>query len=68
MKINYLAVNDTLKYMNRVSGVSNLEHAGKNNLLKLYMNKLIKNKYYDIILLCSVAAAYGTLLMVSLLG
>jgi hypothetical protein len=54
--------------MNRVSGVSNLEHAGKNNLLKLYMNKLIKNKYYDIILLCSVAAAFGTLLMVSLLG
>jgi hypothetical protein len=68
MKINYLALNDALKYMNRVSGVSNVENARKNNLLRLYINKLIKNKYYDIILLCSVAAAFGTLLMVSLLG
>jgi hypothetical protein len=68
MKINYLAVNDALKYMKRVSGVSNIEQESKNNLLRLYINKLIKNKYYDIILLCSVAAAFGTLLMVSLLG
>lgn len=45
-----------------------MENARKNNLLRLYINKLIKNKYYDIILLCSVAAAFGTLLMVSLLG
>jgi hypothetical protein len=68
MKINYLADNDALTLMKRVSGVSNGEHGGKNNLLRLYINKLIKNKYYDIILLCSVAAAFGTLLMVSLLG
>jgi hypothetical protein len=68
MKINYLAENDALKYMNRASGVSNMEQESKNNWLRLYINKLIKNKYYDIILLCSVAAAFGTLLMVSLLG
>ena len=54
--------------MIRVSGVSNIVQDSKNNLLGLYINKLIKNKYYDIILLCSVAAAFGTLLMVSLLG
>jgi hypothetical protein len=68
MKINYLADNDALNLMKRVSGVSNVEQEGKNNLPRLYINKLIKNKYYDIILLCSVAAAFGTLLMVSLLG
>jgi hypothetical protein len=45
-----------------------MEHAIKNNLPSLYINKLIKNKYYDIILLCTVAAAFGTLLMVSLSG
>jgi hypothetical protein len=54
--------------MNGVSGVSNAEHESRNNLLELYINKLIKNKYYDAILLCSVVAAFGTLLMVSLLG
>jgi hypothetical protein len=68
MKINYLALDDAPMCMNRASGVSKGEHAGKRNLLRIYINKLIKNKYYDIILLCSVAAAFGTLLMVSLLG
>jgi hypothetical protein len=54
--------------MIRASGVSTGEYEGNNNLLRLYINKLVKNKYYDLILLCSVAAAFGTLLMVSLLG
>lgn len=58
--------------MHRVSGVTGMGSGGINNegmsMILVGIKKLMKHKYSDVFLLCSVAAAFGTLLIVSALG
>jgi hypothetical protein len=58
--------------MQRVSGVSGMGSGGisiaSTKTILEGIKKLMKHKYGDVFLLCSVAAAFGTLLIVSALG
>ncbi len=58
--------------MHRVSGVTGMGRGDVNsegmNMIMEGIKKLMKHKYSDVFLLCSVAAAFGTLLIVSALG
>jgi len=58
--------------MQRVSGVAGMGSGGINSesmrMVLEGVKKLMKHKYGDVFLLCSVAAAFGTLLIVSALG
>ncbi len=40
----------------------------RENMIIGAINRLMKHKYGDVFLLCSVAAAFGTLLIISALG
>ncbi len=58
--------------MQRVSGVAgtgsgSVDAESKNAVLK-GIKKLLRHKYGDVFLICSVAAAFGTLLIISALG
>jgi hypothetical protein len=58
--------------MQRVSGVAGMGSVGidneSRNIIMGGIKKLMKHKYGDVFLLCSVAAAFGTLLIISALG
>jgi hypothetical protein len=58
--------------MSGVSFVSGKESGDMNinnvSTLAVSLRKLMKHKYSDLFLLCSVAVAFGTLLVVSALG
>jgi hypothetical protein len=58
--------------MQRVSGVAGMGSGGIGNASTKTVlegiKRLMKHKYGDVFLLCSVAAAFGTLLIVSALG
>ncbi len=58
--------------MHRVSGVAGMGSGGINsegvNMILIGIKKLMKHKYGDVFLLCSVAVVFGTLLIVSALG
>ncbi|HSD58662.1 MAG TPA: hypothetical protein VLB04_10805 [Methanotrichaceae archaeon] len=58
--------------MQRASGVAGMGSGGINiestKTILEGIKKLMKHKYGDVFLLCSVAAAFGTLLIVSALG
>ncbi len=58
--------------MQRVSGVAGMGRGGigvvSTKTILEGIKKLMKHKYGDVFLLCSVAAAFGTLLIVSALG
>ncbi len=58
--------------MHRVSGVAGMGSGEINsegvNMILIGIKKLMKHKYSDVFLLCSVAVAFGTLLIVSALG
>jgi hypothetical protein len=58
--------------MQRVSGVAGMGSGGINigstRMILEGVKRLMKHKYGDVFLLCSVAAAFGTLLIVSALG
>ena len=57
--------------MQRVSGVSGQSHEDgyeDTNGILSGLEELMHNKYCDIILLCSVAVAFGMLLAVSAVG
>jgi hypothetical protein len=58
--------------MQRVSGVAGMGSGGigiaSTKTVLEGIKRLMKHKYGDVFLLCSVAAAFGTLLIVSALG
>ncbi len=58
--------------MHRVSGVTGMGRGGVSSegmkMITEGIKKVMKHKYSDVFLLCSVAAAFGTLLIVSALG
>lgn len=58
--------------MQRVSGVAGMGSGGicivSTKTILEGIKKLMKHKYGDVFLLCSVAAAFGSLLIVSALG
>jgi len=58
--------------MQRVSGVAGMGSGNINiestNAILMGIKRLMKHKYGDVFLLCSVAAAFGTLLIISALG
>lgn len=58
--------------MQRVSGVMGMESGvvgiKRENMIIGAINKIMRHKYGDVFLLCSVAAAFGTLLIISALG
>jgi hypothetical protein len=58
--------------MQRVSGVTGMESGDidteSTNMVLKGVKKLMRHKYGDVFLLCSVAAAFGTLLIISALG
>jgi hypothetical protein len=58
--------------MQRVSGIAgmgsgSIDKESRNGIVA-GIKKLMRHKYGDIFLLCSVAAAFGTLLIISALG
>jgi hypothetical protein len=72
VKNSYLNTAVELQLMSGVSLVSGKESGDMNisNASELIsgLRKLMKHKYSDLFLLCSVAVAFGTLLVVSALG
>jgi hypothetical protein len=58
--------------MHRVSGVTGMGRGGTSSegmrMIMVGIKRMMNHKYSDVFLLCSVAAAFGTLLIVSALG